>query len=302
MVAAVAAVPAISAPQPPAIHIEDVELFYEMYDAAGGRPTAGQIQRDYLDAGSDGLRQFVKVRNTTAARIADAIAKRPEMYEDARRCLEVLPRVRERVAQDLATLRELYPEGRFPPVTIAVGRGKPVAVGSPVTGIQVGLEALCAADWFNPDVEDRFVTIIAHEYAHALQAEELVDSKDLTVLEGSLMEGVPELVSELIAGEVSSSYLAAMVEGREKEIEAAFVADQDKKDISDWLYNSTPEKPGDLGYWVGYRIAKSYYQHASDKRAALRELLETTDPKAILAKSGWYPGIRLDQAAMDNRD
>lgn len=63
--------------------------------------------------------------------------------------------------------------------------------------------------------------------------------------------------------------------------------------MSNWLFNGTPEKPGDLGYWVGYRIAKTYYQRASDKRQAFREILEMTDPKAFLAKSGWYPGIQL---------
>jgi len=67
----------------------------------------------------------------------------------------------------------------------------------------------------------------------------------------------------------------------------------DKADLSKWLYNSTPKKPGDLGYWVGYRIVKSYYQRAADKRRALREILEMTDPKTFLAKSGWSPGIQL---------
>ena len=61
-----------------------------------------------------------------------------------------------------------------------------------------------------------------------------------------------------------------------------------------YVYEFTPEKPGDLGYWVGYRIAKAYYQRASDKRAALREILEMTDPKALLAKSGWHPGVELE--------
>jgi uncharacterized protein YjaZ len=67
-----------------------------------------------------------------------------------------------------------------------------------------------------------------------------------------------------------------------------------KTDLSKWLYNGTMDKPGDLGYWIGYRIVKSYYQHAADKRRALREILEMTNPKAFLATSGWYPGIRLD--------
>jgi uncharacterized protein YjaZ len=188
-------------------------------------------------------------------------------------------------------LREIYPEAQFPPVTIAVGRGRPVAVGSPVTGIQVGLEALCATDWFNPDIEDRFVYVIAHEYAHAQQVAAVVDNMNPTVLEGSLMEGAAELVAELIAGEVSNLHPAAAARGREKEIETAFIADQGKSDLSDWLFNTTPGKPGDLGYWVGYRIAKTYYQRAPDKRQAVREILQMTDAKAFLSKSGWYPGV-----------
>lgn len=64
-------------------------------------------------------------------------------------------------------------------------------------------------------------------------------------------------------------------------------------DLSKWLHNSPPIKPNDLGYWVGYRIVKAYHQHAVDKRRAFREILEMTDAKAFLAKSDWYPGIRL---------
>lgn len=276
----------------PTIQIEDVERFYRIYDAAGGKPTADQLQHDYLDPGSAGLQHFAKVRNVTGARIADALAKRPEIYSKAKRCLAVLPSVRQRLEVALRKLGELYPQARFPAVTIAVGRGKPVGIGSPATGVQIGLEALCATDWMNPDVEDRFVYVIAHEFAHVQQAPALVDGEHLTVLEGSLMEGAADFAGELISGKLAYSHAEA-TRGREKEIETAFVADQDKTDLSAWLYNGTAQKQGDLGYWVGYRITRTYYQRAADKRQALREILEMTDPKAFLAKSGWYPGIVL---------
>jgi hypothetical protein len=275
------------------IHIEDVERFYRVYDAAGGRPTAEQLQRDYLDPGSDGLHQFAKLRNITGARIADALAKQPQLYADARRCMSVLPRVRQRLEVALATLVRLYPAARRPAVTIAVGRGRPVGVGYPTTGLQIGLEALCATDWLNPDVEDRFVHVIAHEYAHVQQSETLAAAERPTVLERSLLEGVAEFVGELISGKVAYSQLSASTKGREKEIETAFVADVDKTDLSDWIDNSTMEKPRDLGYWVGYRIAKAFYQRASDKREAVADMLGMTDPKAFLVRSGWQPGMPL---------
>jgi hypothetical protein len=277
----------------PIIHIEDVDRFYKVYDAAGGHPTADQLQHDYIDPGSDGLHQFAKLRNISGTAIAETSVRHPEVYSSAKRCMAVLPRVRRRLEVALRTLRSLYPEARFPPVTIAVGRGKPVGVGSPVTGVQIGLEALCATDYLNSNIEDRFVHVIAHEFAHVQQAPALVDDEHATVLEGSLNEGAAEFTAELISGAVAYSYFRAATQGREKEIETAFVSDEDKTDLSKWLNNGTPEKPGDLGYWVGYRVVKSYYQRTSDKRRALREILEMTDPKAFLAKSGWYPGIRL---------
>jgi hypothetical protein len=276
----------------PVIQIEDVERFYKVYDAAGGHPTADQLQHEYIDPGSEGLHHFGQVRNISGATIAKTLADHPEIYSGARRCMEVLPRVRQRLQAAFLELGRLYPEARFPAVTIAVGRGRPVAIGG-ASGVEVGLEALCATDWLNPNLEDRFVYVIAHEYAHVQQATALAHDEHPTVLKVSLIEGTGEFTAELISGGVAYSDFGASTNGREKEIETAFVSDEDKTDLSQWLGNSTREKPGDLGYWVGYRIVKCYYQHAADKRQAFREILEMTDPKAFLAKSGWHPGIEL---------
>ena len=50
----------ITKPGEPGIHTEDVSLFYKVYDEAGGHPATAQLQRDYLDAGTDGLRIFAR--------------------------------------------------------------------------------------------------------------------------------------------------------------------------------------------------------------------------------------------------
>lgn len=274
----------------PDIRIDDVERFYRLYDSTGGHPSATQLQQDYLDPGSQGLHSLAEMRDVTGEKIAETLLKRPQIYENARRCLAMLPRVKERVAAALRKLETLYPEARFPPVTISVSRGKPVGVGSPAAGVMIGLEALCATDWMNPDPEARFVHVIAHEYAHVQQVRELVDDETPTVLEASLIEGIADLVGEQISGQTAYASVAKSVPGHERDIGRAFLADQDKTDLSDWLYNSTAETQNDVGYWVGYRIAKAYYTKAGDKKRALKELLEMTDPKAILAKSGWSPG------------
>jgi Predicted Zn-dependent protease (DUF2268) len=276
----------------PTIHIEDVDRFYRLYDATGGHPTAEQLQYDYLDLGSDGLHWFATIRKVTGTAIAEAMARDPAMYANARRCLAVLPRARQRLSAALGRLDSLYPEARIRPLTIVVGRGKPVGV-TDTTGVMIGLEALCAIDWLEPDVEDRFVHVLAHEYAHVQQAPSLLMDEHPTVLEASLEEGAAEFTAELISGSVAYTGFAASTRGREREIETSFVPDEDRTDLSRWLYNGTTKTPGDLGYWVGYRIVEAYYHHAADKGRALREILGMTDPHAFLEASGWRPGIGL---------
>ena len=283
-------------PDSPVIHIEDVARFYKVYNAAHGQPTAEQLQSDYIDPGSPGLHHLAEIRNVSGASIAKALAAHPQIFSDAKRCMTALPRVRPRVAAALRTLARLYPKAEFPSVTIAVSRGKPAGVAD-ASGVIIGLEASCAVTYGNPNIEDRFVHEIAHEYTHveqALQSPALYNNPKPTVLDASLIEGAADFTATLITGEVAfHSPYAPSDKARDKEVETQFVADEDKTDLSQWIDNGTLTEPGDLGYWVGFRIVKSFYEYAGDKHRAVREILEMKDPKAFLAKSGWYPGMVL---------
>lgn len=282
----------------PVIYTEDVTRFYRVYDDAHGHPTARQLQREYIDPGSPGLHHLAGIRNVTGVTIAKAMVAHPQIFAEARRCTAVLPRVRVRVAAALRTLGLLYRDAQFPPVTVAVSRGKPAGVAD-AEGVIIGLEATCAVTYFNPNVEDRFVHEIAHEYTHvqqALRSPAFYNNPEPTVLQSSLIEGAAEFVATLITREaVFHSPYAPAEEGQRREIEARFVADEGKTDLSQWIDNGTLTTPGDLGYWVGYRIVESYYEHAADKGRALSDIIEMKDAKAFLAKSGWYPGIRLER-------
>ena len=291
LLSVVAGRPALAGPQ---ILTEDVTRFYKVYDAAGGHPTAEQLDRDYLAPGTAGLHQFAKARNVTGSRIADTIAKTPEVYEKARACTAALPGVKRRLTTAFGKLAKAYPEARFPPVTLVVGRGRPVGI-TDASGVLIGLEAMCSATFMNPNLEDRFVHNIAHEYGHIQQPADIQamnpGDPGMTVLFVSLIEGAAEFNAELISGDIGQSQERAWAKGREAEIDAAFVRDEDKTDLSKWLYNGPGDTahPSDLGYWVGYRIVKAYYDRAPDKRQALREIFGLHDPKAFLTKSGWRP-------------
>src|SRR3546814_15022280 len=53
------------------VHTEDVDLFYRIYDAAGGHPTAEQLQHHYPAKASDRLQVISSDRNGTAPRTSD---------------------------------------------------------------------------------------------------------------------------------------------------------------------------------------------------------------------------------------
>ncbi|MBT2748544.1 MULTISPECIES: DUF2268 domain-containing putative Zn-dependent protease [unclassified Lysobacter] len=285
----------------PEIRIDDVTRFYALYDATGGHPTVEQIQSDYLAKGTQSLSEFAAARRVTAQRIAEQLASDPAMYEKAKRCLSALPAVKRRLAGTFRTLSSLYPQARFPPVAIVVGRGRPVGITNPA-GVTIGLEALCWADFMNPNPEDRFVHVIAHEYAHIQQRASTDFEKgdpNATVLRLAMAEGVAELIAEVTSGNVANARHAEWTRGKEAQIETKFVREMDSTDLSDWFFNyrKGSDEPYDLGYWVGYRIAKSYYLQAGDRKAALKRLIELEDPKAFLAQSGWTPGMRLPASA-----
>jgi hypothetical protein len=293
-----AAIPAAFAAAAPAPQVEvrtsDVELFYRIYDAAAGTPSADVLQGEYLDGGSDGVRQFIEHRIRSADALSQTIAAHRDVYDKARSCAAALPAVRARLAGVFAKLSELDSQGKFPPVIVLIGRNNSGGTTGP-SGVLIGLEVACGANWLQPDLTDRLVHLIAHEYGHVQQFPQGgEDSVQRTVLVQSLVEGEAELIAELTSGEASESHLQRWTRGHEREIGEAFLAAADSTDLKPWLYNGvgTPEKPGDLGYWVGYCIAKKYYRLAHDKPTALKTLLELKDPKQILAGSHWKPGDR----------
>src|SRR6266481_3653445 len=118
------------------------------------------------------------------------------------------------------------------------------------------------------------------------------------LLRHALGEGIADFVSELAVGPWAAN-TPRQVYGRAHEHEV-WVDFQDEMEIAGdsiirmWMYNGmlpAGQNHGavDIGYWVGYRIAGAYYARATDKRAAVRELLELRDPEAILRASGYAP-------------
>lgn len=211
------ALPAQAAGRAPAVeHVviqtEDVARFFQVLDASKGRPSAQDLERHYLDPGSKALHGFTASRIGSMERLARAIQDKPALFAKARTCATALPSIRTRVAAAVDQLGALLPSARFPPVTVLVGRGNSGGVTTP-DGVVIGLEALCNADWMQPDIGDRFVHLIAHEYVHVQQPGASVDVAQPTLLYQTLLEGGAEYVGELISGATGQRASASLDAG-----------------------------------------------------------------------------------------
>jgi hypothetical protein len=131
--------------------------------------------------------------------------------------------------------------------------------------------------------------IVAHEMIHTLQGKR--EGKP-TLLSAALGEGSADFLSELISGKHIINPAYAYGDAHEAELWAKFKAEMDSSNTSNWLYQgdrAPPGVPADLGYWMGYKISKAYFDKAADKKAAVRDILLFKDARAFLQASGYRP-------------
>ena len=139
--------------------------------------------------------------------------------------------------------------------------------------------------------------ILAHEYTHGQQQLPPPGSNDLLAL--TLMEGGAVFLAamatdgeSLIGGAGINQRAFSYGETYEEEVWKKFQADLADENTSAWFYNAETEGfPRDMGYYVGFKICQSYYQHAADKQQAIIAITEMKDYDAFLAESRFGTGF-----------
>ena len=81
--------------------------------------------------------------------------------------------------------------------------------------------------------------------------------------------------------------------------------ESDPKDYTNWLYNGgkMKDRPADLGYFIGYKIAETYYQKQIDKSEAIRHLLNKKKYRKIYKESDYLEktvASRVDDQGANN--
>ena len=256
----------------------DIALFWKAFDRIenGKNPFV-----EYLEKGSVGVKDFIPYRIESAKNLLKTVQSRKQDYEKVRQQTDSIDHVESIIRSHYRNFRTIYPEAVFPPVYFIIGAFN---AGGGVTdnGLVIGTEV--AKDDF-PNI----IYFVVHELMHFNQRYDKKPIGKATLLEQSIIEGSADFLASLI---MKRAYKVEYAEAHQEELCREFAGIMDGTKFHGWLYGSKGKKegrPNDLGYWMGYKIVKAYYEQIENKSQALHDILNISDFQKFYIQSG-YPG------------
>jgi hypothetical protein len=198
-------------------------------------------------------------------------------------------------------MKALYAGATFPDVYFLVGRltttgtlsGEGLYVGAEMVARDASTPLDELPNWAKAAVDSiqSVPCIVAHELVHAEQH----NAETRTLLAEALVEGTADFLGEQVAGcRATGAFVYAWGDAHERELWAEFQEAMHGSDKSRWLYNglTSTDRPANLGYWMGYRIATAYYGRARDRQRAVYDLLHISDYDGFLVASDYTKQLK----------
>lgn len=274
------------------IYTEDLDRFWIALDKAGPEVNASLLDAEYLNPGSRGLQGFTKGRIQNADNLAKTIRAHYQYYTSIKPSLDRIAGMKDTIRQSLVRLKALYPKAVFPPVYFVVGAlnsggttsGNALIIGAEMYGRTEQTPTHELDDWLLTVIKpvEEVPHIVAHELIHFQQK---YDGGNL--LAACIKEGAADFLAELISGRHINQHVHDYANPREAELWSEFKQRMHSKDYSGWLYSSTPGRPNDLGYWMGYKITKAYFDKQVNKQEAVYNIFHIRNFDTFLVESGY---------------
>lgn len=276
---------------------QDIDNFWRAYGSANKEPDRAKriaiFQTEYLDKGTPGLTDFVRLRIKSATNLVEAIERQPKYYASIRRSTLRVREMEREVRKSFRKFKSLYPDAVFPNVYFLVGVSNTGGTTSD-NGLLIGTEMYAGTpqtpreelpDWMKAVLKpiEKLPAIVAHELIHFNQ--KYPELK--TLLSRAIQEGSADFLGEMISGETINPEQKSYGTQHESELWLQFQTEMNGSSVKNWMYNglTAKDKPTDLGYYMGSKISEAYYKSATDKRQAVRDILEIRDFAAFLEKS-----------------
>ena len=277
----------------------DIDNFWRAYDLAAKEiereKKVAIFQTEYLDKGSAGLKDFLRLRIGSANTLVKTIELRPKFYASIRTPTQRVASMVGKMRASFRKFKKLYPDAVFPDVYFLIGVGNSGGTTGPTT-LLIGTEMYgrtpqTPIDELSPWLKsvlggtEKLPAIVAHESCHINQSLTIPQ----TLLGKAIQEGSCDLISELIAGDIINTVQKTYGDAHEADLWREFQAEMNTGSVDKWMFNGSTvkDKPADLGYYIGYRITSEYYRRAKDKKQAVREILNIRDLPKFFADSGY---------------
>jgi hypothetical protein len=282
----------------------DIDHFWEAFDNLANCRThtdsVASFQKIYLDRATNGLLAFMEARDITAGKLVVNVAHFPLFFRSIRNNTYEVKKAIPLIEEVAAKFKEIYPGFQPFKVCFAVGvlnsggtiSDNYVLIGAEITTSTKDVDLT----EFNNDAfskvlagEDNIVqkmkNVVAHECVHTLQKTPYdKNAIGCGLLYSVMQEGFCDFISEIVTGGQINNVAHDYGNKHEKELWKEFKNEMCKDDAGNWLYNysGVKDRPADLGYYIGYQIAKAYYQNAADKKQAISDIIEMNNPLHFL--------------------
>ena len=282
----------------------DIDHFWEAFDNLKHCKTfadsVNSFQQLYIDRATDGLIDFIRIRNLQAKKYVKLVTKYPKFYKSLRKNTFEVKKTEQIIETVFLKFKEIYPNFKPFKVCFAMGimntggtiSNNFVLIGTEITTStkQMDLSEFEDNEYRkifegSEDLAAKIKTLVAHECVHTQQPNSTdPNAIKCELLYRTLREGSADFIAELVSGNEKTNEYG---DKNEKQIWANFKNELCNENSDNWLYNytSVKSKPADLGYFVGYKIAKEYYHNFSDKKQAVNDIIDMKNPIRFLELS-----------------
>jgi hypothetical protein len=275
----------------------DITNFWDTFDRLSNARTLSDsieiIQKYYLDKASYGLQEYVKASNSTPKDFSKAIKSHRNYLESIRKTTTSIQDYKNSIVDAAKKLKSMYPLATFPQIYFVMGKFE--VRGSEFTNfLYIGAELMCASAnsplEINKDLKPQILpindiaTVCIHEIIHYQQKYQ--DPKN--ILEEALIEGGADFITKQITGKATAQSCFDYGYKNEKQLWTEFKSQDSSQDYRKWfvdLPDTIHDRPGMLGYFIGYRICEQYYRNSTSKNRALKEIIGLNNPLEIYKKS-----------------
>ena len=284
------------------VFTQDISNFFVAFDSVYKKPNKAEqlniVQTLYVDKASDGLKDFIALGGGNTLKWLNYILYNRDYLMKMRPYLENLSSQIPTIQTKLANVKHFYPAFKDGNIYFIIGCG--LVGGSPnkqTNNLILGAEVLVTekSEWAVPSA--------IHEFIHLQQKD-----GNGQLLTQTISEGVAEFLSEVFFGrELASNGFAPHITFGTKNEKVVWKKFKTEMFIINngylgWLYGSksfSGREIQDLGYFVGYKICKSYYEKTNDKVLAIKTLLEldlssNENIREFILQSGYIIGNDLE--------